>query len=75
MTQLQPAPGATVSLLGTDTAFEWEPAGTGFILQVPERFRAEPPCDYACVLKISAVAPLTPYRLTGRCLFSSTSEY
>jgi len=56
MTELQPATGATVSLLGAEDALEWEPAGTGFILRVPEQLRTSPPCDYAWVFMISAVA-------------------
>ena len=56
MTELQPASGATVSLLGADGALEWEKAGTGFIARVPEQLLRSPPCDYAWVLKISAVA-------------------
>jgi alpha-L-fucosidase len=56
MTELRPAEGATVSLLGADGALEWEKAGTGFIVWVPEGLRANPPCDYAWAFKISAVA-------------------
>jgi alpha-L-fucosidase len=56
MTELQPAEGATVSLLGVETPLEWERAGTGFIVRVPDNLRGSPPCDYAWVLKISAVA-------------------
>ncbi len=56
MTQLRPADGATVSLLGAEAALDWERAGTGFVARVPEEVRADPPCDYAWVLRISAVA-------------------
>jgi len=56
MTELRPADGATVSLLGTEETLEWERAGTGFVVRVPERLRVSPPCDYAWVLEISAVA-------------------
>jgi alpha-L-fucosidase len=56
MTELRPAEGATVSLLGADGALEWEKAGAGFIARVPEGLRAKPPCDYAWAFKISAVA-------------------
>jgi alpha-L-fucosidase len=55
MTQLRPAAGATVSLLGVDGALEWETAGTGFVVRIPDHLRQSPPCDYAWVLKISAV--------------------
>lgn len=53
MTELQPAEGATVSLLGADGALNWEPAGSGFVAEVPERLRARPPCEYAWVFKIT----------------------
>jgi alpha-L-fucosidase len=56
MTELRPAEGATVSLLGTEGPLEWEAAGRGFVARVPEPLRANPPCKYAWVLKISAVA-------------------
>ncbi|MGD2154659.1 MAG: alpha-L-fucosidase [Gemmatimonadales bacterium] len=56
MTELRPAEGATVSLLGTEEALEWERAGTGFVARVPDHLRGSPPCDYAWVLEISAVA-------------------
>jgi alpha-L-fucosidase len=55
MTELQPADGATVSLLGADGILSWEPAGSGFVAKVPERLRAFPPCEYAWVFKITRV--------------------
>jgi alpha-L-fucosidase len=55
MTGLQPADGATVSLLGADGTLGWEPAGSGFVAEVPERLRATPPCEYAWVFKITRV--------------------
>ena len=55
MTELQPAEGATVTLLGADRVLSWEPAGTGFVAEVPEGLRATPPCEYAWVFKITRV--------------------
>ena len=55
LTQLQPAEGATVSLLGAVGELTWEAAGTGFIAAVPESLRSNPPCDHAWAIKISAV--------------------
>lgn len=57
MTELQPAEGATVSLLGADGSIPWHAAGTGFVAQVPEPMRAHPPSDYAWVFRISRVKP------------------
>jgi hypothetical protein len=53
MTQLQPAPGATVSLLGSDASVSWEATGTGFVARIPEGTPL--PAEHAWVLKISAV--------------------
>jgi alpha-L-fucosidase len=56
MTELGAAEGATVSLLGVEGSLEWEKAGTGFVVRIPEGLRTNPPCQYAWVLVISAVA-------------------
>ncbi len=56
MTEARPADGATVSLVGAPGALHWERAGTGFIVEIPERLRAQPPCEYAWALRISALA-------------------
>ena len=58
MTEMQPAPGATVSLIGTEGSLEWENAGTGFVARVPQSLRKNPPADYAWVFKISNVAEI-----------------
>jgi alpha-L-fucosidase len=55
ITELRPAVGATVSLLGVDGDLEWEVAGTGFIVRIPEAVRETPPSRYAWVLELSAV--------------------
>jgi alpha-L-fucosidase len=60
MTALRPAGGATVTLLGTDARLEWEAAGTGFVARIPERLRANPPCDYAWAFRISRIASEPP---------------
>jgi len=57
MTAVQPADGATVSLLGAEGNLPWEREGAGFIAEVPEHLRSHPPCDYAWVFKISATDP------------------
>jgi alpha-L-fucosidase len=55
MTQLRPADGATVSLLGSPGELAWEGAGTGFVVELPDRLRADPPSRYAWVIAISEV--------------------
>jgi alpha-L-fucosidase len=54
MTSVQPAAGSTVSLLGSRTPLDWHVAGTGFVVQVPDGIRTNPPGDYGWVLRISA---------------------
>ncbi|UCG89164.1 MAG: alpha-L-fucosidase, partial [Gemmatimonadota bacterium] len=55
LTQLQPADGAKVSLLGAAGEMGWEEAGTGLVVAVPESLRDSPPGGHAWVFKISAV--------------------
>ena len=56
MTTVQPAAGATVTLVGTDVELEWESSGTGFVARIPASVRNAPPSDYAWAFRISAVA-------------------
>ena len=55
LTDLQPASGARISLLGGEEDLRWERAGTGFTVEVPEPQRSRPPSDYAWVFRISAI--------------------
>jgi alpha-L-fucosidase len=55
MSELRPASGATVSLLGSDRELRWEPADSGFVVAMPDSIRDNPPADYAWVFRISAV--------------------
>jgi len=59
MTTVQPAPGATISLLGVDDELQWEPAGTGFVAEIPESLQGRPPSNYAWVFRISEVKSIT----------------
>lgn len=54
MTQLQPAPGATVTLLGSSATIQWEREGAGFVARIPEG--TPPPAQHAWVLRISAIS-------------------
>jgi alpha-L-fucosidase len=53
MTQIQPAPGATITLLGPALNLEWEAAGTGFVARIPAGI--PPPSEHAWVVRISEV--------------------
>jgi len=55
LSEVAPADGATVTLLGTDTSLKWERAGTGFVADVPARLRSSPPSAYAWAFRISAI--------------------
>lgn len=55
LTQLRPAEGATVRLLGHDAPLDWRHVGTGFMVDVPEDVRQNPPSDYAWTFEVSAV--------------------
>ena len=52
MTTWSPPDGATMTLLGTSQPLHWERAGTGFVVEVPETLRRDPPCAYAWAIKI-----------------------
>ncbi|HEX9885584.1 MAG TPA: alpha-L-fucosidase [Longimicrobiales bacterium] len=54
MTEIAPADGATITLVGTDRALEWERAGGGFVARVPES--VDPPAEWAWAFRISEVA-------------------
>jgi alpha-L-fucosidase len=54
MGRLQPAPGATVTLLGSDAAIRWEAGDEGFVAWIPEG--TPPPAEHAWVLRISEIS-------------------
>jgi alpha-L-fucosidase len=51
----QPAPGATVTLLGAKERLTWNPSGRGFTVKLPESLRRRPPCRHAWAVKVSAL--------------------
>lgn len=55
MTEMRPSAGATVSLLGAQGTLPWKATGTGFVVELPEAIRDDPPTDYAWVFRISEV--------------------
>jgi alpha-L-fucosidase len=60
LTALRPVPGATVSLLGAVGALPWRAEGDGFVVEVPEDLRDDPPADHAWVFRVSAVESSSP---------------
>ena len=40
-------------LLGTNHQLSWEKVGSGFVVEIPEKFQKTPPCNYAWVIKIN----------------------
>jgi alpha-L-fucosidase len=66
MTELRPADGATVTLLGADGTIPWQTAGFGFVAEVPVSMRAAPPADHAWVFRISDVIERDEARPAGR---------
>ena len=54
VTGIVPAPGATITLLGTRSTLKWEKSGTGFVARIPSGVR--PPADYAWAFRISRIA-------------------
>jgi alpha-L-fucosidase len=61
MTGFQPGAGARLTFLGAEGELRWRSVGTGFAAEVPEHLRADPPCDYAWVIKVSGANwPQTP---------------
>jgi alpha-L-fucosidase len=48
-----PKPGSKVTMLGVTEPLKWERAGSGFVAQIPESIRSNPPCAYAWTLHFS----------------------
>jgi alpha-L-fucosidase len=57
VTSHQPAPGATVTLLGSPARLSWRADGNGFVVAIPESARSAPPCQHAWAIKVSAIKP------------------
>jgi beta-glucosidase len=58
MSGLRPAAGSTVSLLGSDAELRWKVTDGGFVVEVPEDVRDDPPGDFAWVFRIPAHTPV-----------------
>jgi alpha-L-fucosidase len=66
MTELRPADGATVTLLGVTGTIPWQAAGSGFVAEVPASMRTAPPAEHAWVFRISSVIEGDASRRAGR---------
>ena len=51
----QPAPGASVTLLGSTATLAWRAEGNGFVVTIPASVGAAPPCQHAWAIKVTAV--------------------
>lgn len=61
-----PKKGASVFLLGQKTPLDWEEAGNGMIVDIPDLLNVNLPCRYAGVIKISDAIPETTSLLGER---------
>jgi alpha-L-fucosidase len=52
---LQPAPGAKVTMLGSNASLTWKKEGNGFVVSIPESLRRKLPCNYAWTIKVSKI--------------------
>lgn len=55
LSTLQPAEGATLTLLGADGKLNWKKVGNGVLIDIPREFRDNPPCQHAWVVRISEI--------------------
>jgi len=55
LSSIQPAPGATVRLVGSSRDLAWEPSGNGFVASISTDLRETTPPSYAWVFRISAL--------------------
>ena len=55
MNTVLPAKGASISLLGTGERLKWKKSGHGFVAEIPEKIRENPPAKYAWVFEISGI--------------------
>jgi len=53
---VQPAPGATLTMLGVKENLTWEAVGKGMVVDIPPSIRKQAPCRYAWTIKMSRIA-------------------
>lgn len=52
---IQPTNHAKLTMLGAKGELKWERVGEGFVADIPESVRDNPPCQYAWTIKISQI--------------------
>ncbi|MEQ6120935.1 alpha-L-fucosidase [Reichenbachiella sp. MALMAid0571] len=55
VTSNQPAQGAQVSLLGSNTKLKWTKKGNGFVVGIPKSLQKNPPSKYAWTIEVSQI--------------------
>jgi alpha-L-fucosidase len=55
MNAVSPVKGASITLLGTGQQLKWKKSGRGFVAEIPEKIRKNPPAKYAWVFEISGI--------------------
>jgi alpha-L-fucosidase len=53
LSTVQPAPGATVTMLGVPGELKWDNVGAGCVIDIPAAAQKERPCDFAWTIRIS----------------------
>ena len=53
ISSMQPVRNADISMLGVAEKLNWNKAGNGFAVKIPESVRKNPPCQYAWAIKMS----------------------
>jgi alpha-L-fucosidase len=53
---VQPAPGATVIMLGAKENLTWEAVGKGVVVDIPSSVQKKGPCKYAWTIRMSKIA-------------------
>ena len=53
ITSLQPDDNAVITLLGSTLKLNWRKNDHGFVIDIPESLRKNPPCEHAWTIKIS----------------------
>lgn len=48
-----PLKGSKIEIIGRKGNLKWKKSGKGFEVEIPEKYRINPPCQYAFVLKIT----------------------
>lgn len=51
----EPTANSNVSLLGSKTPLSWKKNGSGMVIEIPEKVRNSPPCQYAWSFKIDKI--------------------